>query len=93
MGRYKLFGSSLEPPYTALCIGVTLLAFHSNGNTPARIEAENIPVREGAITIFNSLFGTSSKQVEYFSSGVVSRLWTLSTVGICSEKVLSVGLR
>ena len=66
MGRY-LFGSSLEPPYTSLCIGVTLLAFHSNGNTTARIQAENIPVREGAITIFNSLFGISSKQADFCS--------------------------
>ena len=91
MGRY-LFGSSLEPPYTPLCIGVILLAFHSNGNTRARLKQKIFRLEKvQSLFLIVYLVYPQSKQI-FFSSGVVSRLWTVSTVGICSENVLSVGL-
>jgi hypothetical protein len=52
-------------------IGVTLLAFYSYGNIPALIDAANIPVSEGAITvaaIFSNLFGILSKPFDFLSS-------------------------
>jgi hypothetical protein len=54
-----------------LKIGVTLLAFHSYGNIPVLIDAANIPVSEGAITvaaIFSNLFGILSKPSDFLSS-------------------------
>jgi uncharacterized membrane protein len=63
-----LFGLLLGP---LLNIGVTLLAFHSLGNIPVRIDAENIPVNEGATTcaaIFSNLLGILSNPTDFFSS-------------------------
>lgn len=58
-----------------LNIGVTLLASHLYGNIPVLMDALNIPVGDGAITlaaIFSYLFGILSKPGDFFSSIVLN---------------------
>ena len=69
---------------------------HSRGNIPVLIDAVNISFKEGAITsaaIFNNLFGMLSRPTDFFSSILLSSQKTVSTVGVCNEKDLAVGLR